>query len=57
MGKFNDAHLAKLNPTGIAWADMTDEQRLELRKSWDRIVSDMTMEGAMRRKQKSIDDL
>lgn len=40
MGKFNDAHIAKLNPTGISWKDMTEEQRLELRKSWDRIVSD-----------------
>jgi hypothetical protein len=40
MGKTNDAHLAKLNTTGIAWKDMNEEQRLALRKEWDRIVSD-----------------
>lgn len=40
MAKTNDAHLAKLNTTGIAWEDMNEEQRLELRKEWDRIVSD-----------------
>ncbi|NLO48743.1 MAG: hypothetical protein GX111_10550 [Clostridiales bacterium] len=40
MGKTNDAHLAKLNTTGIAWEDMNEEQRLALRKEWDKIVSD-----------------
>lgn len=40
MGRFNDEHLAKLNPTGVAWKDMTEEQRFELQKSWDAIVSD-----------------
>ncbi len=39
MGKTNDEHLAKLNTTGIAWEDMNEEQRLALRKEWDRIVS------------------
>ncbi len=40
MGRTNDEHLAKLNPTGIAWEDMTEEQKLELRKEWDKVVSD-----------------
>ena len=40
MGKYNDEHLAKLNPTGIPWKDMTEEQRLALKKDWDIIVSD-----------------
>lgn len=40
MGKANEEHLAKLNPTGKAWKDMTEDERLELKKSWDKIVSD-----------------
>jgi hypothetical protein len=40
MGKTIDEHLAKLNTTGIAWEDMNEEQRLALRKEWDRIVGD-----------------
>ena len=37
MGKTNDEHLAKLNTTGIAWDDMTDAQKLALRKEWIRL--------------------
>ena len=40
MGKTNDEHLKRMNPTGIDWKDMTDEQKLELRKVWDAVVSD-----------------
>ena len=40
MGRTNDEHLKKLNPTGIPWEEMTEEQQLTLRKEWDKIVSD-----------------
>lgn len=40
MGRTNDEHLAKMNPTGIPWQEMTEEQRLELKMQWDKVVSD-----------------
>jgi hypothetical protein len=40
MGKTVDEHLKRMNPTGINWDDMTEEQRLELRMVWDAVVSD-----------------
>lgn len=40
MGKANDAHLARMNTLNIPWDEMTDAQKLEQRKAWDKIVSD-----------------
>lgn len=40
MGKTNENHLKRLNPTGTEWKDMTEEQRLALKKQWDAVVSD-----------------
>ena len=40
MGRTNDEHLAKLNTLGIPWEEMTEEQKLQQRKEWDKIVSD-----------------
>ncbi len=40
MGKFNDEHLAKLLTLGIPWDEMTEEQKLQQRKEWDKIVGD-----------------
>lgn len=40
MGKFNENHLAKMLTLGIKWEDMTEEQKLQQKKEWDKIVSD-----------------
>ena len=32
-------HLNRLNPTGVKWENMTEEQRLELRNRWHSVVS------------------
>ena len=40
MNQSLDEHLKRLNPTGADWADLTEEQQLELRKTWDAVVSD-----------------
>jgi hypothetical protein len=39
MSKTIDEHLKRLNPTGIKWVDMTDQQKLELREKWNAVVS------------------
>ena len=39
MSKAMDERLKKMNPTGIEWDDMTEQQKLELREQWDAIVS------------------
>ena len=39
MGKTVDESLKRMNPTGIPWEDMTEEQRIELREMWDKVVS------------------
>ena len=39
MGKVNDDHLKRMNPTGINWADMTEQQKIELKEKWDAVVS------------------
>ena len=40
MGRSNDEHLARLNTLGIPWEEMTEEQKLQQRLEWDKIVSD-----------------
>ena len=32
-------HLKRLNPTGVEWDDMTEQQKEELRMQWDKVVS------------------
>ena len=39
MGRLIDEHLKRMNPTGIEWADLTEQQKLELREQWDAVVS------------------
>ena len=39
MGKIIDDHLKRMNPTGISWTDMTEKQRVELKVTWDAVVS------------------
>ena len=39
MNQSLNEHLKKLNPTGIEWEDMTEEQKEALRKQWDAVVS------------------
>ena len=33
-------HLKKMNPTGIDWEDMTEEQKNALREQWQKVVSE-----------------
>ena len=40
MSKAIDEHLKKMNTTGIKWDDLTQQQRLELQKTWDAILAD-----------------
>lgn len=40
MSRFNKERLAKMNPTGIPWEEMTDEQKNELRNEWDKVAGD-----------------
>ena len=40
MGKTNDEHLKRLNPTGVEWEDMTEDEQLALRQEWNKIVSE-----------------
>lgn len=39
MNKLQAEHFKRLNPTGIEWNDMTDQQKEELRQEWDKVVS------------------
>ncbi len=40
MSRFNRERLAKMNPTGIPWEEMTDEQKNALRDEWDKVAGD-----------------
>jgi hypothetical protein len=40
MNQAQSEHLKRLNPTGIQWSDMTEQQQLELRQKWNAVVSD-----------------
>jgi hypothetical protein len=40
MSKTMDDHLKRMNPTGINWADLTEQQQLALKEEWDAVVSD-----------------
>ena len=40
MSRFNRERLAKMNPTGIPWEEMTDEQKNALRVEWDKVAGD-----------------
>ena len=40
MSKTIDDHLKRLNPTGIEWADMTEQQKEDLRDKWNAVASD-----------------
>ena len=40
MSRFNKERLAKMNPTGIPWNEMTDEQKNALRDEWDKVAGD-----------------
>ncbi|MCQ2406720.1 MAG: hypothetical protein MJ067_05865 [Oscillospiraceae bacterium] len=40
MSRFNDERLKKMNPTGIPWEEMTDEQKNALRDEWDKVAGD-----------------
>ncbi|NLO48741.1 MAG: hypothetical protein GX111_10540 [Clostridiales bacterium] len=39
MNLLLEEHLKKLNPTGIKWDDMTEEQKENLKRQWDQVVS------------------
>ena len=39
MSKAFEEHMKRINPTGVEWADMTEQQQLELREKWDAVVS------------------
>ena len=38
MNPLLEEHLKKLNPTGIKWEDMTEDQKETLRREWDQVV-------------------
>ena len=40
MGRTVDEHLRRMNPTGVNWSDLTEQQQLALREEWNRVVSD-----------------
>ncbi len=40
MGKYNEEHLKKLLTLGIPWEEMTEEQKKQQRKEWDKITGD-----------------
>ena len=39
MNKSREEHLKRLNPTGMKWEEMSEDQQLDLRKKWNEIVS------------------